>query len=66
MSDGIRLAATPYLPGGEGTWPSWRLSSAAKTISPPRTAEYVRRAEAGYVVCRWTSAAPGPRRAGLQ
>jgi len=54
MSDGIRLAASLYLPGGEGAWPAilealpYRKDDLTASYRP----EYVRLAEAGYVVCR--------------
>lgn len=54
MSDGIRLAATLYLPGGEGAWPAilealpYRKDDLTASYRP----EYVRLSEAGYVVCR--------------
>ena len=54
MSDGIRLAATLYLPGGEGGRPAilealpYRKDDLTASYRP----EYVRLAEAGYVVCR--------------
>jgi len=54
MSDGIRLAATLYLPGSEGGWPAilealpYRKDDLTASYRP----EYVRLAEAGYVVCR--------------
>lgn len=54
MSDGIRLAATMYLPGGKGAWPAilealpYRKDDLTASYRP----EYVRLAEAGYVMCR--------------
>lgn len=54
MSDGIRLAATLYLPGGDGPWPAilealpYRKDDLTASYRP----EYVCLAEAGYVVCR--------------
>jgi len=52
--DGVRLAATLYLPEGEGPWPAllealpYRKDDVTLSYRP----EYVRFAEAGYVVCR--------------
>lgn len=54
MSDGIRLAATLYLPGGDGPWPAilealpYRKDDLTASYRP----EYVCLAEAGYAVCR--------------
>jgi hypothetical protein len=52
--DGIRLAATLYRPDGEGPWPAllealpYRKDDVTLSYRP----EYLRFAEAGYVVCR--------------
>ncbi|HEX6844535.1 MAG TPA: CocE/NonD family hydrolase [Actinomycetota bacterium] len=52
--DGVRLAATLYLPDGEGPWPAllealpYRKDDLTASYRP----EYVRFAEAGYAVCR--------------
>lgn len=54
MADGIRLAVTLYFPQGEGPWPAilealpYRKDDVTASYRP----EYVRLAEAGYVVCR--------------
>jgi putative CocE/NonD family hydrolase len=52
--DGIRLAATLYLPDGDGPWPA--IVEALPYRKDDQTvyyrSEYVRFAEAGYVVCR--------------
>ena len=52
--DGIRLAATLYVPAGDGPWPAllealpYRKDDVTLSYRP----EYVRFADAGYVVCR--------------
>ena len=52
--DGIRLAATLYVPPGDGPWPAllealpYRKDDVTLSYRP----EYVRFADAGYVVCR--------------
>ncbi len=52
--DGVRLAATLYLPDGDGPWPAllealpYRKDDMTASYRP----EYLRFAEAGYVVCR--------------
>jgi uncharacterized protein len=54
MGDGVRLASTLYLPDGDGPWPAllealpYRKDDITATYRP----EYVRLADAGYVVCR--------------
>jgi uncharacterized protein len=54
MADGARLASTLYLPDGGGPWPAllealpYRKDDVTASYRP----EYVRLAEAGYVVCR--------------
>ena len=58
MDDGVRLAATLYLPepadGGDGPWPAllealpYRKDDVTASYRP----EYQRLAEAGYVMCR--------------
>ena len=54
MSDGVRLAATLYVPETGGPWPAilealpYRKDDLTAWYRP----EYVRLAEAGYVVCR--------------
>ena len=53
-SDGVRLAATLYVPNGTGPWPAvlealpYRKDDETANYRP----EYVRLAEAGYVVAR--------------
>ncbi len=54
MADGVRIAATLYYPEGEGPWPAvlealpYRKDDETANYRP----EYVRLAEAGYVVAR--------------
>ncbi|HXF37312.1 MAG TPA: CocE/NonD family hydrolase [Actinomycetota bacterium] len=54
MSDGVRLAASLFLPDGPGPWPAilealpYRKDDVTATYRP----EYERLAEAGYAVCR--------------
>ncbi len=54
MRDGIRLAASLYLPDGDGPWPAvlealpYRKDDVTASYRP----EYERLAAAGYVVCR--------------
>ena len=54
MPDGVRLAATLYLPEGAGPWPAilealpYRKDDVTASARP----EYVRLADAGYAVCR--------------
>ena len=54
MADGVRLAATLYRPSEPGPWPAllealpYRKDDITATYRP----EYMRLAEAGYVVCR--------------
>lgn len=54
MSDGVRLAASLFLPDGPGPWPAilealpYRKDDATATYRP----EYERLAGAGYAVCR--------------
>jgi predicted acyl esterase len=54
MADGIRLNATLYRPDGEGPWPAIleALPYRKDDITASYRPEYVRLAEAGYVVCR--------------
>ena len=54
MADGVRLAATLYLPDGEGPWPAIleALPYRKDDLTASYRTEYVRRSEAGYVVCR--------------
>jgi len=54
MADGVRLAATLYLPDGEGPWPAIleALPYRKDDLTASYRAEYVRLSEAGYVVCR--------------
>ncbi len=54
MGDGVRLASTLYVPDGDGPWPAllealpYRKDDITATYRP----EYLRLADAGYVVCR--------------
>ena len=54
MSDGVRLAASLYVPDGDGPWPAvlealpYRKDDVTAAYRP----EYERLAAAGYVVCR--------------
>ena len=54
MRDGVRLAASLYVPDGDGPWPAvlealpYRKDDVTSTYRP----EYERIAAAGYVVCR--------------
>ena len=54
MADGVRLAATLFLPGGEGPWPAIleALPYRKDDLTASYRTEYVRLSEAGYVVCR--------------
>ena len=54
MADGVRLAATLYMPEGDGPWPAVleALPYRKDDITGRSREEYVRLAEAGYVVCR--------------
>ncbi|HXF73563.1 MAG TPA: CocE/NonD family hydrolase, partial [Actinomycetota bacterium] len=54
MPDGVRLAATLYLPEGEGPWPAVleALPYRKDDVTASSRPEYVRIADAGYVVCR--------------
>jgi uncharacterized protein len=54
MADGVRLAATLYVPGGEGPWPAIleALPYRKDDLTWSYRTEYVRLSEAGYVVCR--------------
>ena len=54
MRDGVRLAASLYIPDGDGPWPAvlealpYRKDDVTASYRP----EYDRLADAGYVVCR--------------
>ncbi|MGH2629376.1 MAG: CocE/NonD family hydrolase [Actinomycetota bacterium] len=54
MDDGVRLAATLYLPDGEGSWPAVleALPYRKDDVTGHSRTEYRRLAEAGYVLCR--------------
>ena len=54
MADGVRLAATLYVPNGEGPWPAIleALPYRKDDLTSSYRIEYVRLAEAGYVACR--------------
>ncbi len=54
MADGVRLAATLYLPDGDGRWPAIleALPYRKDDLTSSYRTEYVRLSEAGYVVCR--------------
>jgi hypothetical protein len=54
MSDGLRLAASLYLPEEDGTWPAIleALPYRKDDITASYRPEYARLAEAGYAVCR--------------
>jgi predicted acyl esterase len=54
MSDGVSLAATLYLPAGDGPWPALleALPYRKDDITASYRPEYLRLAAAGYVVCR--------------
>jgi predicted acyl esterase len=54
MADGIRLAATLFFPEGDGPWPAIleALPYRKDDITASYRPEYLRLAEAGYVVCR--------------
>ena len=54
VPDGVTLAATLYLPGGGGPWPALleALPYRKDDITASYRPEYMRLAEAGYVVCR--------------
>ncbi|HEY1127547.1 MAG TPA: CocE/NonD family hydrolase, partial [Actinomycetota bacterium] len=51
MADGVRLAATLYLPDGEGPWPAIleALPYRKDDLTASYRTEYVRLSEAGYV-----------------
>ena len=54
MADGVRLAATLYVPDGEGPWPAIleALPYRKDDLTSPYRTEYGRLADAGYVACR--------------
>jgi predicted acyl esterase len=54
MTDGVRLAATLYIPDGEGPWPALleALPYRKDDITASYRPEYERLAGAGYVTCR--------------
>lgn len=54
MSDGVRLAATLYLPDGGGPWPAIleALPYRKDDLTASYRREYLRVAEAGYAMCR--------------
>jgi len=54
MADGVRLAATLYVPDGEGPWPAIleALPYRKDDLTSSYRTEYVRLSEAAYVVCR--------------
>ena len=54
MADGVRLAATLYVPDGEGPWPAIleALPYRKDDLTSSYRTEYVRLSEAGYVACR--------------
>ena len=54
MADGVRLAATLYVPDGEGPWPAIleALPYRKDDLTSSYRTEYVRLSEAGYVMCR--------------
>ena len=54
LADGVRLAATLYLPSEPGPWPALleALPYRKDDITASYRPEYVRLAEAGYVLCR--------------
>ncbi|MEX0651082.1 MAG: CocE/NonD family hydrolase, partial [Actinomycetota bacterium] len=54
MADGVRLAATLYLPDGTGPWPAVleALPYRKDDVTGHSRSEYRRLAEAGYVLCR--------------
>ena len=54
MDDGVRLAATLYVPDGDGPWPAVleALPYRKDDVTGHSRSEYRRLAEAGYVVCR--------------
>ena len=54
MSNGVRLAATLYLPDGTGPWPAVleALPYRKDDVTGHSRSEYRRLAEAGYVLCR--------------
>ncbi|TMK45231.1 MAG: CocE/NonD family hydrolase [Actinobacteria bacterium] len=54
MADGVRLAATLFVPEGEGPWPAIleALPYRKDDLTSSYRTEYVRLSEAGYVVCR--------------
>jgi len=54
MADGVRLAATLYVPDGEGPWPAIleALPYRKDDLTASYRTEYARLSDAGYVVCR--------------
>ena len=54
MADGVRLAATLHVPDGEGPWPAIleALPYRKDDLTASYRTEYVRLADAGYLVCR--------------
>jgi hypothetical protein len=54
MADGVRLAATLYVPGGDGPWPAIleALPYRKDDVTASYRREYRRLAENGYVACR--------------
>ena len=63
MADGVRLAATLYMPEGEGPWPAVleALPYRKDDVTGRTRGEYRRLAEAGYVVCRVPMRGTGSR-----
>ena len=54
MADGVRLAATLYVPDGKGPWPAIleALPYRKDDLTSSYRIEYLRLSEAGYVACR--------------
>jgi predicted acyl esterase len=54
MADGVRLAATLYVPDGNGPWPAIleALPYRKDDLTSSYRIEYLRLSEAGYVACR--------------
>jgi len=54
MADGVRLAATLYVPDGDGPWPAIleALPYRKDDLTASYRTEYARLSDAGYVVCR--------------